>query len=209
MQYNKVTGLLLEADYKVDEAGNSVIQVFVSTDKEIKKFEDPDFKPYFHVITKDPEKTAKAIEAADFGEGIKSLKVEKVEKENAKNVLKVYFKNPQELVKARDTIEEIEGIIEKREFDIPFAKRYLIDKKLKPMTGVEVEEENKEIRKIISKEVKHDLRIVAIDLETYSPGRFSDPQKDPILMAVLSTKKESIVYTYKKTTAKKYCYSEK
>ncbi|MFH1391094.1 MAG: DNA-directed DNA polymerase [Candidatus Diapherotrites archaeon] len=202
MAYNKVTGLLLEADYKVDENGNSVIQVFVSTDKEIKKFEDSDFKPYFYVITKDPEKTAKAIEAADFGEGIKVLKIEKVEKENAKNVLRIYFKNPQELVKARDTIEEIEGVIEKREFDIPFAKRYLIDKKLKPMTGVEVEEENNEIRKIVSKEIKHDLRIVAIDLETYSPGRFSDPEKDPILMAVLSTKKESIVYTYKKTTAK-------
>ncbi len=202
MAYNKVTGLLLEANYKVDEDGNSAIQVFISTEKEIKKFEDPDFKPYFHVISKDPEKTAKAIEQADFGEGIKSLKVEKVEKENAKNVLRVYFKNPQELVKARDTVEELEGVIEKREFDIPFANRYLIDKNLKPMTGVEIEEENKEIRKIVSKEVKHDLRIVAIDLETYSPGRFSDPKKDPILMAVLSTKKESVVYTYKKTSAK-------
>ncbi|MCR4335059.1 MAG: ribonuclease H-like domain-containing protein [archaeon] len=202
MAYNKVTGLLLEADYKVDEQGNCAIQIFVSNDKKIEKYEDPDFKPYFHVIVKDPEKTIKAIENADFGEGIKTLKVEKAEKENAKNVLRVYFKNPQDLIKARETVEELEGVIEKREFDIPFANRYLIDKKLKPMSGIEIEEENGEIRKIVSKEIKHELRICAIDLETYSPGRFSDPQKDPILMAVLSTKKESIVYTYKKTNAK-------
>jgi len=202
MAYNKVTGLLLETGYKVDDHGNASIQIFISTNKEILKFEDHEFKPYFYVLSKNPEKTIEEIEKADFGEGTKAIKVKLVEKSNAENVVKVFFKNPQELVKARETIEEIEGVIEKREFDIPFANRYLIDKEIKPMQGVEIEEEKGIMKKIVPKEIKHELRIVSIDLETYSPGRFSDPKKDPVLMAVLATPEKSKVYTYKKTKLK-------
>jgi len=202
MALNKLSGILIAADYKINEHGKAIIQVFLSTEKKLIKIEDPEFDPYFYLITKNPEKTIKAVMEFEFEDNIKVLKAEEVKKENAENVVKVSFKNPQELVKARETIEEIEGVIEKREFDILFANRYLIDKKLSPMRGIEVEEENGILKKVIQKKVEHKLRIAAIDLETYSPGRFSDANKDPILMSVTSTPEWTKVYTYKKSNEK-------
>ncbi len=203
MAANKLYGMLLDCDYRVDEHGTAAIQLYISTEKEIVSLEDHSFSPYFYALTKNTEATINALKSHDFGEGTKALRAEKAEKDNAKGAVKIFFKNPQDLVKARDKIEEVEGVFEKREFDIPFADRYLIDKSLKPMAGMEVEHEGKEIKKAVSKEsAKHEFRIAAIDLETYSPGRFSDPKKDPILMCVIATEKKGVVYTYKKTKAK-------
>ena len=200
---SKVIGLLLDCDYKVDEHGNAIIQLYISTEKEIVSLEDHSFSPYFYALTKNTEATINALKSHDFGEGTKALRAEKSEKDNAKGAVKIFFRNPQDLVKARDKIEEVEGVFEKREFDIPFADRYLIDKSLKPMAGIEVEHEGKEIKKAVSREsANHEFRIAAIDLETYSPGRFSDPKKDPILMCAIATEKKGVVYTYKKTGAK-------
>ncbi len=203
MKHNKLCGLLLGTTYEVDEEENSQIQVFISTDEKIVEVKDSSFKPYFYLICKDAKKTIKALEKFEFGEEKhKVLSVEEVKKENFENVVKVFFKNPQDLVKSRDEIEEVEGVIEKREFDIPFGNRYLIDKKLEPMQGVEVELEENEIKKISKIKIEHKLRMCAIDLETYSPGRFSDSTKDPILMCVISTPEKNTVYTYKKSSVK-------
>ncbi|HLC79610.1 MAG TPA: DNA-directed DNA polymerase [archaeon] len=202
MADNKLYGILLDCTYKFDEKANAIIQLFFSTANSIEVFEDRSFKPYFYLISKSPKDTISALHSHDFGEGVKVLTCSEIEVENAKNVIKVEFKNPQELVKARESIESIEGVLEKREYDIPFTTRYLIDKKLRPMDGVEVEYENGQIKNIKSSIVSHELRIASLDLETYSPGRFSDPKKDPILMAVLCTNKWTKVYTYKKTDAK-------
>lgn len=217
MVNNKLSGVLLDVDYRVDEKGKAVIQVYVSTESKITQFEDHDFRPYFYVLCKDAKKTSMGILAHDFGEGMKALGAEEAKKADAENALKVSFKNPGELVKAREKIEEIEGVIEKREYDIPFANRYLIDKGLKPMAGVEVEFEEAEkgtgknsekkhgantIKKISAKGVAHDTRIAALDIETLSPGRFSDPKKDPILMCVVATHEGSKVYTHKPSKKK-------
>ena len=207
MAVNILNGLLLDCDYSISEKGFSVIQVYVSTKSGIQRVEDPNFPPYFYLLSKDPNATIKALEGHDFGEGAKILRAREAKLENASGVVQVFFKNPQDLVKARENVEQIEGVIEKREFDIPFANRYLIDNRLHPMAEVEVESENGQIKKIHSVEINsakinRELRIAAIDLETYSPGRFSDPKKDPILMCVITTPHESRVYTYKKTSAK-------
>ncbi|MCR4369405.1 MAG: ribonuclease H-like domain-containing protein, partial [archaeon] len=196
--------MLLDADYFIDENGYANIEVFVSTSEKIVRLIDRGFRPYFFVLCRDEQQqqTAKAILEADFGGGIRAIAAVPTEVANAQNALKVVFKNPQDLVRARETITEILGVVEKREFDIPFSTRYLIDKKLRPMAGVEAHEEAGEIVSIKAAECEHEMRIVALDLETYSPGRFSDATKDPILMAVLATKNGQKVYTYKKSAEK-------
>ncbi len=213
--------MLLDCDYRLDEAQNAVIQVFVSTENEILRFEDRGFRPYFYTLCKEPEKAAKAILDFDFGDSVRAVGAEHVPKSNAENAVKVSFKNPGDLVKAREKITEIEGVIEKREYDIPYANRYLIDKGLKPMSGVEVEFAESaspagkpgknlaacNITKISQKDCPHELRVAALDIETLSPGRFSDPKKDPILMCVLVTgtgeqEPKAAVYTYKPTEKK-------
>jgi DNA polymerase I len=47
------------------------------------------------------------------------------------------------------------------------------------------------------------FRAGAFDLETYSPGRFSDPKKDPILMASFVAGKKSVVLSYGKSFSSK------
>ncbi|HLC92108.1 MAG TPA: DNA-directed DNA polymerase [archaeon] len=197
MAANKLYGALLDCDYEIGEKGEAQIKIYLSTEKGIVKLTDRDFRPFFYVICKNPQSAIKALEEYDFGENVKVLRAQEAQIQNTQNAVKVFFKNPQDLVKARDKIEEVEGIIEKREFDIPFASRYLIDKDLRPMTGIEILEENGEIKEMKHAEVAHDFRITALDLETYSPGRFSDPKKDPILMCVLAGTNGSKVYTWK------------
>src|SRR3989344_4406104 len=203
MSANKLFGILLDCGYKTSENGESVIQLYIATNAGIERVEDPEFRPYFYALSKNPEKTVKELESHDFGEGVKALKAEKSPKKNAENAVKVFFRNTQELVKARDSVKDVEGVIEKREYDIPFANRYLIDKALKPMAEIEAVAEKGAARDVRSTDKKsRALRIASIDLETYSPGRFSDATKDPVLMAVIATPEKSEVYTYKKTSSK-------
>ncbi len=201
MGANKLNGLLLDCDYEINGQGEAKIKVYIGTNQGITKLEYQKFSPYFYLLSNNPESTIKALQGHDFGEGARVLRAEESRKENAVGVVKVYFKNPQDLVKAREKIEEIEGVIGRREFDIPFANRFLMDKGLHPMSGVEVEEEMGQLKKIGQIDFKRELRIASLDLETYSPGRFSDPKKDPILLFAVVTKTGSKVYTYKKTAA--------
>ncbi|VVB98929.1 DNA polymerase [uncultured archaeon] len=214
MVNNKLSGILLDCDYRVAEDGFASIHVFISTESGIKLFEDRNFRPYFYIVSKSPRKTISAMKDFTFGNGAKCFSAEEAEKSNCEGVVKVEFRNPQELVACREKITDVEGVVEKREFDIPFANRYLIDRGLKPMHGVEVEYEEPEkqkngpglgpprVKSIRARDVKHELRVVALDIETLSPGRFSDPKKDPILMIVLAQEKSSAVYTYKPTNKK-------
>ncbi len=192
-----VSGILLDADY-VNSNGKSVVRLFVKTGNGIESFQDPSFRPYFFVMANDVEKAKKALEKEVFGEA-KALKVEKQEKANAEKVLKLSFDSVQDLVQARSQVSGMPFVLEKAEYDIPFAKRYLLDKKLEPMNGIELVIEKGVIKKatVVEKESLK-FNLAAFDLETYSPGRFSDPQKDPILMASFASKKSQVVLSYGK-----------
>ncbi|MBN1941270.1 MAG: ribonuclease H-like domain-containing protein, partial [Candidatus Diapherotrites archaeon] len=76
--------------------------------------------------------------------------------------------------------------------------------------SIEIGYEEKEGRKII-KEIKHiekqniPLNIAAVDIETYAPGRFSVPEKDPIIMISYASSKEKIVFAASKKCSKEKC----
>ena len=53
-----------------------------------------------------------------------------------KTFLKVTFLNPQELAKNRDALRDLDSVDHIREHDIPFYRRYLIDRDVIPMTEV-------------------------------------------------------------------------
>jgi len=72
---------------------------------------------------------------------ILELQVEKLRREDngkLKNFLKVTLNHPQDIYKLRDKILDLKSVKEIREHDIPFYRRYLIDKGLFPMNIVEV-----------------------------------------------------------------------
>ena len=115
-------------------------------------------------------------------------------------MLKIFFNSTKELKDAREEIRAQEFVTHKREYDIPFGKRYLIDRNLEPLSMYEInyDEKNmelKEIKKIEETPLK--LKMAAVDIETYSRGRFSDPKRDPIIMASYVDSEEKVVISTK------------
>ncbi len=200
----KEKGFLLDVQYYSNSENKSVIQLFLKTVKGIQIFEDKSFSPYFYVILeKAGEKHLKELKNAQLGsEKIKTLNAFVETKKSEKNVVKLEFNSVKDLTIAREEIKKLEFVLEKREYDIPFTKRYLIDKDLSPLELIEVEfkEENgkkivEEIKKLPEKSIE--LNLGAFDLETHSPGRFSDATKDPILMIAYVDEKEKQILTWK------------
>ncbi|MBI2598549.1 MAG: ribonuclease H-like domain-containing protein, partial [Candidatus Diapherotrites archaeon] len=198
----ETTGILLDADYFSGENKNSIISLFVKTKEKIEKFTQPDFHPYFYAIVDNAKKRLKEIKEMGFGQE-KSAPLEVIweKKENAQNSLKIFFKSTQDLVEAREAIKKLEFVEEIREYDIPFTKRFLIDNALEPMNGIKVtHNEKNEIKKAEVVEEKNPLeklKMASFDIETYSPERFSNPEKDPIISISLSTKNKTTAFLWK------------
>ncbi len=202
MKTEKREGILLDADYILNEKGEISIRLYVKVGENVETFTDSSFLPYFYVIVDDVKGVKEKLLKKEFDEKIKIVKIEKVEKENAEKVLKLYFKNPMELSNVREQVRGVKGVLERREYDIPFVKRYLIDRALEPMNYVEMLCKGNSIGKITvaesRKEVMNELNIGCFDLETYSKGSFSNAEKDPIISIAYTDGKETAVFSYKK-----------
>ncbi|MFH1239746.1 MAG: DNA-directed DNA polymerase [Candidatus Diapherotrites archaeon] len=192
--------LLLDADY-INEDGKSIIRLFVRNKDRLEIFKDAEFHPYFYAVVNDAKKAVNEIKEMVFGENSKVRDAKIIEKKSG-NTIKVSFNLVQELIHAREKITELSSVIEKHEYDIPFAERYLIDKMLEPMNGIEIKSENGLIKSVKSFDSDFDFKLGAFDLETYSKGRFSDPKKDRILMASYADGKDDVVFTDKKAMSK-------
>ncbi|MDI3549982.1 MAG: polymerase, archaea type [Methanobacterium sp.] len=197
--------VLLDIDY-VTRDDKAVIRLFgrEKTGAEGKSIivQDNGFKPYIYVTPLNLDKCH---------EQLKDLDVTLVEKVKMKDLgrdtefLKVTFNHPQDVPKLRDKILDLSQVKDIREHDIPFYRRYLIDKGLFPMAEVEVEVEEAspqtrtipldistpvmdlkgEIRPINSD--FPDLKILSLDIEVYNPDGMPNPEKDPIIMISLSS----------------------
>ncbi len=130
MQRNVV---ILDIDYVTYEE-KPVIRLFSKDgDKNIVLIDDT-FEPYLYVMSDDLDECITEIE-----DNLDVINIEKVQKKDfqiEKEFLKVTFKHPQELAKNRDNLRDLESVIQIREFDIPFYRRYLMDRDVIPMTEV-------------------------------------------------------------------------
>jgi DNA polymerase I len=175
---------------KNSQGGNSIIVM------------DGGFKPYIYVVPHDLDPCLEQIKELDV------LKIEKVKMKDLgreKDFLKVTLNHPQDVPKLRDKIRDLSQVKDIREHDIPFYRRYLIDKGLIPMAEVEVEvkTESPEMKGIPSDkstsvvELKGnirpinsdfpDLKILSLDIEVYNPKGMPNAEDDPIIMISLSS----------------------
>ena len=93
------------------------------------------------------------------------VKIEKVVKKDfqvEETFLKVTFLHPQELAKNRDKLRDLESVMQIREFDIPFYRRYLMDRDVIPMTKVKASGEKLDSFSALDSE-KHDVEIIKLD----------------------------------------------
>lgn len=196
-------GVLLDVDYTQD-GNESAIRLYFKTDKGKLALKDRKFRPYFYIKVDSPDSRKKELLEKNFN-GIKIKGIEVEDKSPApgkkpEKFLKLFFSSTQDLKNARDLIAQESFVSERREFDIPFAKRYLIDRQLEPMNLFEFSfDEEKNLLDIKELgEAPLDFRLGSFDLEMYAPGRFAAPDKDPIIMASFVDSTEQSVFSTKK-----------
>lgn len=180
---------------------------------------DRSFEPYFYIV---PENTKKIpeiqekIEKLSVEKNNRTYKVTKTKVENKRyfcddvEAVKVFVNMPKAVPEIKEIVKKWEFISSVNEYDILFTTRYLVDKKISPLTLCEVEAElieSKlkvpvfELKKITQETEKifENPKIMSVDIETYSPkGEFSiDSAKNPILMIALHGKNLKKVITWK------------
>jgi DNA polymerase elongation subunit (family B) len=147
----KVNLILIDADYTL--SGNDGVVRLYCKDSKSKTILvlDSTFEPYFYAMPKEGKiaELKKKIEELDTKKiETKILKVEVVEKiwEGEKTkLIKITIDNPRRISDVRDLIKDWKEVEETYEYDIPFYKRYLIDKQIEPTNWIEVSGE--EIKK--------------------------------------------------------------
>ncbi|MCK9151489.1 DNA-directed DNA polymerase [Methanobacterium alcaliphilum] len=196
--------VLLDIDY-VTEDDKAVIRLFGrekdhGNEKQIIAL-DRTFKPYIYVIPKDMDACMEQLDDFDFE------KIEKVQKKDLGNeavFLKVTLKHPQEVPKLRDSIRNLSEVEDIREHDIPFYRRYLIDKALFPMSEIELKGDLVNSSKCVAMAPEKvllmdldesprnldsgfpDLKILSFDIEVHNPDGMPNAEKDEIIMIGLS-----------------------
>ena len=190
----------IDISYSVEQ-GKAVINLFGrTTDGKQVCVQDDSFEPYFWVVSK----KGKINEVVEKVEKIKVEKnneisvVTKIEVKEKKffgkniTAIKVFTKLPRDVSIIRNETKNLD--VETYEFDIPFTRKYLIDKDIIPLTLCKAEGEfiNKrsrvsvmEAEKVenIGNKIIENPRLLAFDIETYNPqGKGIDAKKDPIIM---------------------------
>ncbi|WP_297070969.1 DNA polymerase domain-containing protein [Thermococcus sp.] len=175
--------MILDTDYFTED-GKPVIRIFKKENGEFRIDYDRDFEPYIYALLKDDSaiEGVKKITAERHGSLVRVKRAEKVGKKflgRPIEVWKLYFTHPQDVPAIRDRIRKHPAVVDIYEYDIPFAKRYLIDRNLVPMEGDE------------------ELKLLAFDIETfYHEG--DEFGSGPVLMISYADEEGARVITWKR-----------
>ncbi|MEM3841258.1 MAG: DNA-directed DNA polymerase [Candidatus Micrarchaeaceae archaeon] len=190
MFYLKIEGYILDVDYWELNGAISIRMTVKTKLYGTIAIYDPSFKPYFYVLPKDQSYyqeiiSSKIIESGRQISPILHEDVEKSLKGTKKKFIKVYVDSPSYVPKLSSYLSKYGTCYES---DIPFARRYSIDKNIIPlvMYSFEVEKTEKGFT-LVSSERSDDigqleLNTMYFDIETYNPLGFPRPEKDPIIM---------------------------
>ena len=214
--------VLLDIDY-ITEDDKAVIRLFgkLKGDDEGKSLIvlDKNFKPYIYVVPYNEEECIEDLNELDI-EMVGWARKEYMGK--IKDFLKVTLNHPQDVPKLRDKIRSLDSVKDIMEHDIPFYRRYLIDKSMFPMAEVEVQGkclENSSVNFMCGSDVCifemngepkpidsefPELKTLSFDIEVRNPKGMPQAEEDPIIMIslssnqgfekVLSTKKSDFKY---------------
>ena len=197
--------VLLDIDY-ITEDDKAVIRMFgrLKGDEEGQSIIvlDKNFKPYIYVLPLNPEQCLADLNEFDIE--MVAWARSKYLGEN-KDFLKVTLHHPQDVPKLRDKIRNLDSVIDILEHDIPFYRRYLIDKNIFPMGEVEVngnclDENSISFRcgtEVCIFELEGepeqvesdfpDLKTLSFDIEVRNPKGMPQAEEDPIIMMSLSS----------------------
>jgi DNA polymerase I/DNA polymerase-2 len=178
--------VLIDADYTL-AGSRGVVRLYCKDSKgKTILVLDSNFDPYFYVMSKEGKASElkKKIEELDTEKiEAKILKAEVVERiwqgEKSK-LIKIIIDNPRRIPDVRDAIKDWKEVEETFEYDIPFYKRYILDKQIEPTCWISVEGEeiktkmenyqvDKTIKansvKAVKSEKEIEFRVLAFDTE--------------------------------------------
>jgi len=175
---------------------------------------DNSFKPYIYVIPSDIDSCIGELGDLELR---MVEKVSKIDMGKIREVLKITYNNPRDIIKLKEKILELSSVQEVREYDIPFERRYLIDNGLSPMNGVEVQgkvlstipsicmfkvEDHPKHLKISLPGLLPELKYLSFNIEVHTPKGIPQASTDPIVMISISTNQglEKIYSTLKSSS---------
>ncbi len=197
-----IEGMLIDADYL--NKGDDAFMRLTIKGKDGKAYEvfDTTFKPYFYLV---PNKGVLIVDIESItafdnsGKSIKATGIVKGEKMllgKTVTVYQVFVKNPSHVPKLSAAMTQYGTPYEN---DIPFAKRYTIDRDVTPLTNYAISV-RKEKGMIVadsftnkSEELSLDLNVLCFDIEVYNPLQMPMAGKDPIIMISYSFVKNGAV----------------
>ena len=204
-----------DATYRVQE-GKAVINLFGRSDDGRQVIvTDGSFEPYFYVIPKDGANISEKLEKIRIENNNEFHYVAKTEAVIKKFLgkeafaIKVYTNLPGAVPVVRDAVKEWNNVSSIHEYDVPFTRRYLIDRNITPLVLHQVIGEFagqkskvpvfKADRIEQSSETLHAPKILAFDIETYSPFDMAiDADKNPIIMLSFYGENFKKVFVWKK-----------
>ena len=194
--------VLLDIDY-VTENDKPVVRLFGKLlGEDVNKTiiaKDKSFKPYIYVH---PHESDECIAE------LRDLNIKQIERVRKKDVgllkdfLKITLKHPQDVPKLREKIWSLDSVNAVREHDIPFYRRYLIDKGLFPMSLVEVQGTSLDTSFSADDdpcifEIEGDpkpipstlpeLKVLSFDIEACNSKGMPQESMDPIIMISVSS----------------------
>lgn len=171
---------LIDVDYKVGASG-TLVRLLLKGKRFFRLYDT--YEPYFYLdAPKSAEKEILAIKAPSRDRTVSPVKLERVKmsvRGREKELWKVFCERPYDVPHVSAALKDYEAF----ENNIPFGRRYMIDRGLAPFMEIWYEREGRRISKILKKrEAAVQLRTMAFDIETYNPTGMPRPEKDEVIM---------------------------
>src|SRR5271157_3339265 len=207
MEHVELEGVILDVDY-VNLSRRSTIRVTLKSKGGVRALLDTGFSPHFYLVPSNGSLQAETLSSlnifSEMNERIEITKVEKADRNlrgKSVSAFAIYTRDAKDVPRLKDYMKEFG---ECYEYDIPFWKRYVIDRGISPLSGARVRAHESDqgliIDEITKSEEDLDVKLshVCFDIETYNASTSSDPRRDPVLMISYTDGKESGVLTTKK-----------
>ncbi|MEM2962887.1 MAG: DNA-directed DNA polymerase [Candidatus Anstonellales archaeon] len=197
-QNKKASAILIEVDYVVKE-GAPIVRLLLKGRRFFRLY-DPNFEPYFYLDAPQSEiPEIMKLHVQSQGLEARVVRVEECKVNlygKEKRLLKVFCNLPRAVPILRERLKSYPSY----EYNIPYAKRYLIDKGLSYFARIYYLRKKNEIVKIIKSKDDEGFKLntLAFDIETYNPQGNPRPKNDPIIMISYATRNKARVLTFKK-----------
>lgn len=206
-----IEGAVIDVDYLIRNNSALIRLTVKGVDGGSYEVFDSRFMPYFYLLADEKAGIDRISDLSSFNDGqvIKPLRVEECEMTLAGKrvkMFKVFAQNPMHIPKLSSAAKQYGTCYE---YDIPFAKRYLLDNDIIPLSNYNVTVDRDADGKLVLKSMSgrgdpfnNKLNTMCFDIEVYNPLGVPRADKDPVIMISYSYRSNgaegSRVITYKR-----------